>query len=113
MGNLSVARDFTDVRDMARAYVQALRLRLGGVYNCCSGQPVTLETLIEHLRSQTDLRVDLHPDPALARPVDTPIVAGDNSRLREETGWRPTTPIQTSLADLLESWRTHDAAGIA
>jgi GDP-4-dehydro-6-deoxy-D-mannose reductase len=113
VGNLSVARDFTDVRDVARAYVLALRLRLGGAYNLCSGQPVTLETLIEHLRSQTDLRVDLRRDPALARPVDTPIIAGDNSRLRVETGWQPTTPIETSLADLLEGWRSHDAAGIA
>ena len=105
VGNLSAARDFTDVRDSARAFLAVSEQRLTGPFNMCSGRPEKVETLIELMRPETKLEVQVEPDPKLTRPIDTPIVYGSAERLRAATGWEPEIPVERSIADLLDWWR--------
>jgi len=107
VGNLTPRRDFTDVRDIVRGYrLAATRGTPGAVYNVCSGIDRSIEELARGLlaASQTDL--DLVTDPELVRPVDTPVVRGDSSRLRAETGWEPVIPFAESLADIMADARS-------
>jgi GDP-4-dehydro-6-deoxy-D-mannose reductase len=105
VGNLSAARDFTDVRDSARAFLAVSERQVTGTFNMCSGKAVKVETLLEHMREATNLDVQVKPDPELVRPVDTPVIYGSAVRLREATGWEPRIPIKRSVADLLDWWR--------
>jgi GDP-4-dehydro-6-deoxy-D-mannose reductase len=109
-GNVDVARDFGDVRDVARAYrllIEALasdRVTLTRpVFNVASGRSTTVRSAIEKLGELAGWPVEIEVDPALVRPDDPPIVWGDASRLRELTGWAPQIPLEQTLADLLES----------
>jgi GDP-4-dehydro-6-deoxy-D-mannose reductase len=105
VGNLAVARDFTDVRDVARAYLLVLRHRVTGTFNCCSGHPVKLKELIEHMQNHTKLPIHVRQAAELTRPNDPPVIAGSNARLRETTGWKPEIALDQTLTDLLDWWR--------
>lgn len=106
IGNLSSRRDFTDVRDVVRAYrLLVLRGEPGEVYNVCSGRDVAVQDLADHLVALASVPMQLKTDPSLERPVDVPVLRGDNTRLREATGWEPTIPLEQTLADLLDDWR--------
>ena len=108
VGNLEAKRDFTDVRDMVRAYVLALeKCEPGEVYNICSGKAWTIQALLDHLLGLTKVKIDVKEDPARLRPSDVPILLGDNSKFVKATGWQPTIPFEQTLADMLEYWRTH------
>jgi len=107
-GNLTPRRDLTDVRDVVRAY----RLLVdggqpGAIYNVCTGAPVSIRELCDTLISLSDAPLTLEVDPELQRPVDLPVLAGDNARLRAATGWEPRIPIRESLGDLLNECRSH------
>jgi GDP-4-dehydro-6-deoxy-D-mannose reductase len=103
-GNPDSARDFTDVRDVARAYVSAESLERGA-FNVASGTAVTVRDLIELVRSASRLPVRHEIDPARMRAHDVPEVRGSAERLREATGWRPEIPLERTVADALEDWR--------
>jgi GDP-4-dehydro-6-deoxy-D-mannose reductase len=106
VGNLRPRRDFTDVRDVVRAYrLLVLRGEPGNVYNVCSGADVAIEDIVRRLMSIAGSGLDLVVDPALERPADLPVLRGDSTLLRSVTGWRPTLPIDTTLRDVLEQWR--------
>jgi len=106
VGNLEAVRDFTDVRDVVRAYWALLdRGARGEVYNVCSGRGVKLGELLQGLIALSGLRVEVHVDPARLRAADAPILIGDPSRLRAATGWEPEIPIDRTLRDLLDYWR--------
>jgi GDP-4-dehydro-6-deoxy-D-mannose reductase len=111
VGNLAAARDFTDVRDSARAFVSVSERELTATYNMCSGKAVRIESLIEQLRSATPLEIEIVPDPDRSRPIDVPVLVGSNARLREATGWQPRIPIEQTIGDLLEWWRGELASG--
>ena len=107
IGNLSPLRDVTDVRDVVRAY----RLLMehgepGAVYNVCRGQAVSVKEIADLLLSMAARPMHLVSDPALQRPVDIPILVGDNGALRRVTGWEPTIPLEQTLADVLADWRS-------
>jgi GDP-4-dehydro-6-deoxy-D-mannose reductase len=107
VGNLDARRDFTDVRDMARAYVALLsKGTVSTVYNVCSGIPHLMRSVLEALIARARVRVSVEPDPALMRPSDTPLVVGDAGRLRTATGWQPQVPFERTLDDLLNYWRS-------
>jgi GDP-4-dehydro-6-deoxy-D-mannose reductase len=109
-GNLAVVRDFTDVRDIVRAYrLLALEGRPGEVYNVGTGRDVPLSAMLDALRSLARSPVEARVDPARFRPVDQPLLLADASKLRAETGWEPAYSIERTLADMLESWRAHVA----
>jgi GDP-4-dehydro-6-deoxy-D-mannose reductase len=106
VGNLEARRDLMDVRDTVRAYrALAERGTPGRVYNVCGGQAYPVRELLERLLTLARVRLDVRLDPALFRPNDNPIVLGDSSRIIQETGWRPTIPIEQTLGDLLDYWR--------
>jgi GDP-4-dehydro-6-deoxy-D-mannose reductase len=99
------ARDFTDVRDAARALLGISAGRLTGTFNVCSGRAVALTSVVEGLAALTELEVTLSAGDGESRPEGATRSFGDPSRLAQATGWRPTIPLERSLADLLEWWR--------
>jgi GDP-4-dehydro-6-deoxy-D-mannose reductase len=106
VGNLNPKRDFVDVRDAVRAYRLAVeRGRPGEVYNVCSGQAVSIQTSLDTLLKLTQRPIRVEQDSARMRPSDILISVGDNSLLRQRTGWQPMIPLEQSLADLLDDWR--------
>ncbi len=111
VGNLDAERDFTDVRDVVRAYwLLALRGEAGQVYNVGSGQSRSIRWLLDTLLGLTPVAVEVTVDPARLRPSDVPVSACDNRRLVAATGWQPEIDLETSLCDLLGEWRrqVHD-----
>lgn len=106
VGNLDALRDFTDVRDMVRAYWLALdRGEPGEVYNICSGRAYTIRNVLEILLSLAHARVEVREDPARLRPSDVEILVGDCTRFQRVSGWTPTIPFEVTLKDLLDYWR--------
>jgi GDP-4-dehydro-6-deoxy-D-mannose reductase len=106
VGNLDAARDLTDVRDTVRAYrLIAASGRPGRVYNVCSGRAVRIGDLLDALLARARVKIAVRVDPDRLRPTDNPVVLGDPSRLRAETGWAPRIPIEQTLQDLLAYWR--------
>jgi GDP-4-dehydro-6-deoxy-D-mannose reductase len=111
VGNLEAVRDFTDVRDVVRAYWMLLAKGEGGVvYNVCSGRGRRIRDLLEVLLAASSVRVDVRVDPARLRPSDVPAQVGDPSRLRAVTGWEPRIPLERTLRNLLDDWRARIAA---
>ena len=106
IGNLSARRDFTDVRDVVRAYrLLAERGIPGEAYNVCSGADVAIQDIAERLIALADRPLTMVTDPDLLRPVDTPVLRGDCTRLRDATGWSPEISLDQTLADVLDDWR--------
>lgn len=106
VGNLDAARDFTDVRDVVRAYT--LLMTHGGsseIYNVASGTSHSMRSVLDLLVAQSRIRVTVEVDPARLRPSDTPILTGDATKLRAATGWAPTITFDRMLKDLLDHWR--------
>ena len=107
MGNIESRRDVMDVRDTVRAYRAMMQSgRPGGTYNVCSGKPVAVRSLVELFAKKSRVKVDVVQDPALFRPNDTPLILGDLSRLHADTGWSPQIPLEKTVEDLLEYWRS-------
>ena len=110
VGNLQARRDFTDVRDVVRAYRQlAERGAPGEAYNVCSGTARGIYELAEALIARAGHPMRLTADGKLLRPVDVAEVRGDPSKLRDATGWRPEVPLERTLDDLLDYWRCRPA----
>lgn len=106
VGNLQAKRDYTDVRDMVRAYWLALeRGEAGEVYNICSGETHSIESVLQSLLALSSAKVRIEPDPARMRPSDVLLLQGDPTKFVQRTGWRPEIPFATTLRDLLEYWR--------
>lgn len=106
VGDLSARRDFTDVRDVVRAYRLLMeRGEPGQVYNVCSGVDLAVQDLADQLVAQARVPLRLEVDPALLRPVELPVLRGSHARLTAATGWEPEIPISQTLTDLLEDWR--------
>lgn len=106
VGNLDVVRDYSDVRDIARAYVLALEKGAPGeVYNICSEKSVKIGDMLDTLLSLSTVPIEVKQDPARVRPNEAPTVMGDASRFRELTGWKPEVPLRDTLRDILDFWR--------
>jgi GDP-4-dehydro-6-deoxy-D-mannose reductase len=106
VGNLKARRDFTDVRDVVRAYrMLAIAGQAGVAYNVCSGRAVAIAEVAERFLSMATHPMRLETDSALLRPVDVPELRGDPSRLQTATGWVPTHDLDDTLAEVLDDWR--------
>lgn len=103
-GNLESVRNYTDVRDIVRGYVEAVELA-SGVYNLCSNQNVTMQELLDILISMADCDIPTEVDPALYRPADFSFKKPSCKKFTDLTGWSPMIPLKTSLSDILEDWR--------
>jgi len=110
VGNLEAKRDFTDVRDMVRAYWLALsgKCEAGEVYNIASGKTYLISELLQILLDMTDATITIEADPSRLRPSDVPILLGDYSKFHAATGWTPTISFEQTMRDILEYWRARD-----
>ena len=110
-GNLTSARDFTDIRDVVRAYEAiAERGRAGGVYNVCSGKATSLRHCVDVLIRLAKRPIATELDPARVQESDVEVQVGDAGRLHDRTHWTPRIPIAESLADMLE-YRRQEGRG--
>lgn len=108
VGNLAAERDFTDVRDIVRAYeLVATHGMVGQVYNIGSGRSISIQFLLETLLSLSTCDIAVEPDPARMRPADIPRIVCDSRRLAQHTGWTPQIPLEQTLSDILNYWRAH------
>lgn len=106
VGNLDAKRDFTDVRDMVRAYALALeRGAAGQVYNIGRGRAWPIREVLDLLLAQSRAEIRIEQDPARLRPSDTPVLYCDASKFQQATGWEPAIPLEASLRDILDYWR--------
>ena len=106
VGNLTAKRDFTDIRDVVKAYVIALeRCEAGSVYNIGSGVAFSIKQVLDLLLGMSKLIIQVKEDPERLRPSDVPVMVSDSSQFMRETGWLPQIPFKQSLFDLLQYWR--------
>jgi GDP-4-dehydro-6-deoxy-D-mannose reductase len=111
-GNLAVRRDFTDVRDVVRAYWIALECAEPGAYNVCSGRSVALGELLGGLLERTWLDFKPREDPTLLREHEVMEILGSHEKLTAATGWQPQISLERTLNDSLEWWRQRCSAGV-
>ncbi|HJR18998.1 MAG TPA: GDP-mannose 4,6-dehydratase [Actinomycetota bacterium] len=106
VGNLEAQRDFTDVRDVVKAYWLALeKCEPGEVYNIGSGRAWKISDVAEMLIGMAKVPIEIRQDPSRMRPSDVLVLQADTTRFRETTGWEPTIPFEQTLWDTLEYWR--------
>jgi GDP-4-dehydro-6-deoxy-D-mannose reductase len=106
VGNLEARRDWTDVRDMVKAYVlAAAKCEPGEVYNICVGKAVVIKDMLDLLLSMSKVKVEIKNDPSRMRPSEVPILIGDNTKFCQKTGWKPEIPFEKTMEDLLNYWR--------
>jgi GDP-4-dehydro-6-deoxy-D-mannose reductase len=107
LGNLTVARDFTDVRDVVRAYWTLLeRGRKNEIYNVCSGRAVFLAEIVEMFGSISGIRVTAEVAAGKVRSDEPSRICGDPSKIRSETGWVPQIPLEKTIESLFDYWRS-------
>ena len=112
VGNLDARRDMTDVRDVVEAYHLLMNGAVAGrPYNICSGRAWKIGDLLEELLHFARLSIRVTVDERRLRPNDVPVIQGDASRIRAELGWVPRIPVEQTLSDTLEWWRTETRAG--
>lgn len=105
VGNLDVIRDFLDIRDVVCAYRALLECgSSGAVYNVCSGDGLSLGDALDSLIRMSGAGIEIVKDPERLRPVDVPVMIGDNTKLRHDTDWEATVTRERMLEDLLEYW---------
>ena len=106
VGNLEARRDFTDVRDIVRAYWLILtKGKTGETYNVCSANAYAVGEILEILRSKARVEIEVREDPKRIRPADIPVLLGDATKTFQTTGWKPTIPFEQTLEDVLDYWR--------
>lgn len=114
VGNLQARRDFTDVRDIVRAYYLALEHgEAGAAYNIGSGRAYAIRDLLDTLLELSTAHVSVEHDPARMRPSDVPTVVSDASKFQAHTGWRPEIPLRDTLERVLDDWRARVGASVA
>ncbi|RKZ32802.1 hypothetical protein DRQ33_05230 [bacterium] len=105
VGNLSAQRDFTDVRDVVRAYRLLLQNVDTGVFNVCSGNPVKIQNILDILIELSGIDVDVQTDPERLRPIDVPQIYGSHQKITDAVNWKPQIPLKQSLEDILNWWK--------
>ncbi len=107
VGNLEAKRDFSDVRDVVRAYWLAInKCDFGEAYNICSGKAISMKELLDLILSMSKVKgIKIVKDPARMRPSDVPVLLGDCSKFKKKTGWKPEIPFEKTMEDLMNYWR--------
>ena len=106
VGNLDAKRDFTDVRDMVKAYRLSLEKgKNGEVYNISSGCCFSMREVLDMLIRISGVKVRVEQDPERMRPSDVPVLLGDSMKFQKETGWKPEIPFEKTLKDIIDYWR--------
>jgi GDP-4-dehydro-6-deoxy-D-mannose reductase len=112
-GNPDARRDFTDVRDVVRAYRLLAETGQPGVFNVCSGRSASARELIAALADVAGVEIEHEVDPGLVRAHEVMEIRGSAERLHAATGWQPEIPLETTLADTVAWWRDEIRAGRA
>lgn len=106
VGNLSAARDFSDVRDVVRAYALLLQHGISGeTYNVGSGHAITIDEILKKILLYSKVTIQVEVDKSKFRPVDVPIIEADTSKLFACTGWKPEISIDQTIQEVLAYWR--------
>jgi GDP-4-dehydro-6-deoxy-D-mannose reductase len=106
VGNLDAVRDFSDVRDVVRAYAMALDKGVPGeVYNIASGNGLKIKELLKMLIDLAKVKVEVEQDPLRLRPSDVQLLIGSPEKFKTATGWEPEIPFEKTLRDLMDYWR--------
>ena len=106
VGNLDAIRDFSDVRDVVRAYYLLMQKgKNKEIFNVCSGIGHSIKELLEMMVLNSSAQIDVEIDASRLRPSDIPVLIGDNKKLVSRTGWGPSIPIEKTLENLLDYWR--------
>lgn len=106
VGNLSAKREFTDVRDVVRAYALLVQKgEPGETYNVGSGHAVAIQDILDQILALSEKEIQVEVDSKKLRPVDVPIIEADTTKLREATGWEKTIELGQTLRETLEYWR--------
>jgi GDP-4-dehydro-6-deoxy-D-mannose reductase len=107
VGNLSSTRDFTDVRDIVRGYALLMEKgQKGDVYNIGSGKSINMKVMLDILLSLSKIKIEIEQDQEKMRPIETPNIYGDCAKLNALTEWVPEIPIEQTLKDTLDYWRS-------
>lgn len=108
VGNLKAKRDFLDIRDVVKAYMNIIeRGKPGRPYNVCSGKTISIEKILEILKNHSKCPINVQVDKSKLRATDVSKFVGDNSKLKKDTGWEPEIKIEDTLHDILNYWRKH------
>ena len=109
VGNLSAKRDFTDVRDVVKAYALLVKGgKRGETYNGGRGHAVAIEDILKEIVSMSDKDIEVKVDEKKLRPVDVPIIEPDIEKIKKEVGWEPVIELRQTLEETLEYWRSSD-----
>jgi GDP-4-dehydro-6-deoxy-D-mannose reductase len=101
-GDVTVIRDFTDVRDVVRAYIALLHKGISGeIYNVCSGTGRTIQECVKLMMKIAGIDCEIRVEKKFMRPVDNPIIIGSNSKIKDHTGWFPEIAFDAALHHLL------------
>ena len=105
VGNLDTSRDYTDVRDIVKAYVSLMvKGRSGEIYNVCSGKAVSGRELLGKIIDIVGVDPEIVVDQSRIRPTDTPLIYGNPAKLTKEAGWQPVISLDQTLNDVVNEW---------
>jgi len=105
-GNLNAKRDFTDVRDVVRAYGLLIQKgKKGETYNIGSGNAIAIQEILDRILKLSKVEIKNEVDAAKIRPIDVPIIEANIAKVNESTGWMPMISLDTTLLETLEYWR--------
>lgn len=107
-GNLGSIRNYTDVRDIVRAYELAVDLQ-PGVYNICSDQNVSMQEIMDTLIKNATCPIKTEVNASLYRPADFSFKTPSCKKFKDLTGWEPEIKLEQTLQDILEHWRLKQA----
>ena len=106
VGNLTAKRDFTDVRDVVRAYrLLGEKGKSGSVYNIGRGKAVSVQFILDTALSMSKAAIEVKQDPGRMRASDIPLIEPDVSRIYQDTGWRAEISMEQTIEDTLDYWR--------
>ena len=106
VGNLSAQRDFTDVRDVVRAYTLLIEKgKPGETYNVGSGHAYEIREILDKIISLSTVEIKVEIDQNKIRPVDVPIIEADVTKLMNTTGWKKEIPLEQTIEETLNYWR--------
>ena len=106
VGNLSARRDFTDVRDVVRAYGMIIEKGTAGeTYNVGSGHAIAIQEILDKILEESTAEISVEKDPSKFRPVDVPVIEANTNKLREATGWEPQIPLTQTIKETVNYWR--------
>lgn len=107
-GNPNTQRDFTDIRDLVRAFfLLALKGRPGEVYNVGRGHAYSIREVLEIIQRKINKSTGIYIDPNRIRPIDIPKIEADVTKLKNDTGWEASIPLEKTIDDMMEYWRNH------